>query len=49
MYLGEFADESEFAGYVDSGIFEIELWLRNRHEGLVRLMRHLSLLDRDEP
>lgn len=51
-YLGEFVDEGEFAGYVDSGIWEIELFLADVAAGQVRrlrtLMQHLWMLDSDD-
>jgi hypothetical protein len=42
--LEEFADEAEFAGYVDSGIWEMEEWLYVRQpKGIELLMAHLQL------
>jgi hypothetical protein len=42
--VSEFTDEAEFAGYVDSGIWEMEEWLYVRQpKGMDLLMAHLQL------
>lgn len=49
MSATEFVDEGELAGYVDSGIWELELWLAARApKGLDRLWRHMQLLTADD-
>lgn len=40
----DFVDEAEFAGYVDSGIWELEEWLdMQRPRGLDLLMQHIAM------